>query len=560
MALAGNAERLCDSPAARLLIHDREHKLKRILRGWTIRAHRNCGPAILGHRSWSSDGSYRNGCLAIFSMVWRRPMLRPDERQHLLELLRPPAGCKLDIAVGTTFSLDLLSALMLPLSFAFFDWEHEDGELVADPLALLEALRRYGDRFTIFCQSGQIRLPRKYQPLVTFLEPCIYDVKAPDADGVFHPKVWALRFIAEDGAIRYRVLCLSRNLTFDRCWDTVVALDGELTDRSNAIAANHPLADLIAALPSLARLRLPGPRRQGIDKIADELRRVRFTWPEGFDEKECRFWVAGLNGRIAAPFGARHDKALNVSPFISNTVVRDFLDHTGKTHLVSRPECLQELPQETLRDCDSVSFLAPELTDESDEDAPPAKSEVLEGLHAKLFVIDRGWNASVFSGSFNATAQPRRTRRMLRRYLSTWVDWKSSKLGEGLKDFCARALKFPEEAAEGITGSSLPWTLHKNPDHGCIREVKSNSGTVQKDWAVVKSNTLPDQFCIAVVGHQGWSRDPDSTARYALAVSFEVVGQEVAIYEPLKVAIEALEAESGIGIENEVEIEIDEEP
>lgn len=65
-----------------------------------------------------------------------------------------------------------------------------------------------------------------------------------------------------------------------------------------------------------------------------------------------------------------------------------------------------------------------------------------------------------------------------------------------------------------------------------------NSGTVQKDWAVVKSNTLPDQLCIAVVGHQGWSRDPDSTARYALAVSFEVVGQEVAIYEPLNVAVD----------------------
>ena len=331
-------------------------------------------------------------------------MLRPDERQHLLELLRPPAGSKLDIAVGTTFSLDLLSALMLPLSFAFFDWEHEDGELVADPLALLEALRRYGDRFTIFCQSGQIRLPRKYQPLVTFLEPCIYDVKAPDADGVFHPKVWALRFIAEDGAIRYRVLCLSRNLTFDRCWDTVVALDGALTDRSNAIAANHPLADLIAALPGLARQPLPRPRRQGVEKIAEELRRVRFTWPEGFDEKESRFWVAGLNGKIAAPFGTRQDKALIVSPFISNTIVRDFLDHTGKTHLVSRPECLQELPQKTLQDCESVSFLAPELTDESDDDAPATKGEVLEGLHAKIFVIDRGWNASVFSGSFNATA------------------------------------------------------------------------------------------------------------------------------------------------------------
>jgi hypothetical protein len=119
-------------------------------------------------------------------------MLRPDERSHLLQLLRPPAGCKFSLAVGTTFSLDLMSALMLPLSFAFFDLEKSDGELVADPLALLEALRRYGNRFTIFSQSGQIRLPRKYPPLVTFLEPCIYDVEPPDKEGVFHPKVWAL--------------------------------------------------------------------------------------------------------------------------------------------------------------------------------------------------------------------------------------------------------------------------------------------------------------------------------------------------------------------------------
>lgn len=330
-------------------------------------------------------------------------MLKPDERQHLLELLRPPAGCKLDVAVGTTFSLDLISALMLPLSFAFFDWQHADGELVADPLALLEAFRRYGSRLTIFCQSGQIRLPLKYSQLVTFLEPCIYDVKAPDGEGVFHPKVWALRFVADNGLVRYRVLCLSRNLTFDRCWDTVVALDGELTDRSNAITANHPLADFVAALPGLARLPLPRERRQGIAKIADELRRVRFTWPNGFDESQCRFWVAGLDGKSVAPFGTRRDKAMIVSPFVSNPVVREFLDHTSETHLVSRLESLQELPQETLQSCKSVRFLAPDVVDESDEEAQPGGDEVLDGLHAKLFIIDHGWDASVFSGSFNAT-------------------------------------------------------------------------------------------------------------------------------------------------------------
>ena len=89
-------------------------------------------------------------------------MLKPDEREHLRELLRPPSGFEIDLAVGTTFSLDLLSALILPLSFALLDWEHADGERPADPLAILEALRRYGDRFTIFCQSGQMRLPLQY--------------------------------------------------------------------------------------------------------------------------------------------------------------------------------------------------------------------------------------------------------------------------------------------------------------------------------------------------------------------------------------------------------------
>jgi hypothetical protein len=117
-----------------------------------------------------------------------------------------------------------------------------------------------------------------------------------------------LRFLAKDGGVRYRVLCLSRNLTFDRCWDIVVALDGELLDRSNTIAANHPLADLVAALPRFALRLLASARRQGVAKVANELRRVRFTLPEGFDE--CRFWAAGLSGRAVSPFGGRRAKTL----------------------------------------------------------------------------------------------------------------------------------------------------------------------------------------------------------------------------------------------------------
>jgi hypothetical protein len=150
------------------------------------------------------------------------------------------------------------------------------------------------------------------------------------------------------------------------------------------------------------------------------------------------------------------------------------------------------------------------------------------------------------------TAQPRRTRRNLRRYLSTWVDWKTSGLGEGLEAFRLRALK-DEEKATKVPG--LPWTLNENVNAGYIRGIRRNSGTVQKDWAVVKSNALPDQFCIAVVGHLGWSHDPDSTAHYALAVTFEILGKEIAIYEPLRTAVIELQAQVEARSEAEIEIE-----
>ena len=109
-------------------------------------------------------------------------------------------------------------------------------------------------------------------------------------------------------------------------------------------------------------------------------------------------------------------------------------------------------------------------------------------------------------------AQPRRTRRNLRRYLSTWVDWKSSRIGESIDAFRSRALRDIE--GDRGEGDSFGWTLEAKPGHGEIRGVKRSSGTVQKDWAIVKSNALPPDFCIAVVGHQGWSHDPDSTAKY----------------------------------------------
>jgi hypothetical protein len=62
-----------------------------------------------------------------------------------------------------------------------------------------------------------------------------------------------------------------------------------------------------------------------------------------------------------------------------------------------------------------------------------------------------------------------------------------------------------------------------------------------------------------VRGHNGWSKDPDNTASYTLAVTFDIVGQEIAIYDPLRIAVQELQTELGIGeLEAEAEIDIEE--
>ena len=151
-------------------------------------------------------------------------MLDPYDRRHLLDVLRPPESYSLDFAIGTTFSLDLLALMTAPLGFTFFEAETENGS--PDPLALIESLRRYAGRISIFCQKGRIYIPREYeQPLYTYLEGSVFQARPPLEGSVFHPKVWAMRYISQDRPIAYRFLCLSRNLTYDRSWDTSLVLD-----------------------------------------------------------------------------------------------------------------------------------------------------------------------------------------------------------------------------------------------------------------------------------------------------------------------------------------------
>ena len=135
-------------------------------------------------------------------------------------------------------------------------------------------------------------------------------------------------------------------------------------------------------------------------------------------------------------------------------------------------------------------------------------------------------------------AQPRRTRRLTRGYLGVWADWEVSRLNESVASFQNRVSKDIPTAAED--GDSIPWTIGKFADKNKIHGVRRNVSTLQKDWAIVKAHQLPNEFCIAVVGHPGWDSRLDAFAKYSLVVSFEAINKDLEIYNPIKVEIDRL--------------------
>jgi hypothetical protein len=332
-------------------------------------------------------------------------MLEPQSRRHLLESLRPPPGYTLDHAIGTTFSLDLLTLLTAPLAFTLFDWEDEEGQPSRDPLPLLEAVRRYASRISIFCQAGRIAVPKGNQPLLSYLENSVFQVNARAPQGVFHPKVWVLRFTSPEEAPLYRLLCLSRNLTFDRAWDTVLVLEGEYSERRNAYASNHPLGNFVAELPGLATGPMPERVRAAVDRAQYELRRVAFEPPEGFEE--IYFWPLGIEGARRWPFaprGRRPDRMLVVSPFISAGCLNRLAGGRDGNLLISRPEELDKLDPTSFERFERVYVLNPAAQpEERDEEQEEAAQEALSGLHAKLYIADAGSKARIWTGSANAT-------------------------------------------------------------------------------------------------------------------------------------------------------------
>jgi hypothetical protein len=305
-----------------------------------------------------------------------------------------------DEAIATTFSMDPALLLEAPVYLALMA---ADGQTDPDPLSVLEAIRRYSKRITVYVQRGRIQVPQiaKPNPLFGFLEEMVVEVTAPGG-GVFHPKVWAIRFISPDQSnAMYRLVVLTRNMTTDQSWDLSLQLEGTITGQE--FNSNNPLARFFKTLPELVTGSTESGRSEQAFRFADELHRVQWELPDGFDE--LTFYLPGTKGFDWDPPMA--NRMAVISPFCSDEALQALAKKTKAADaLISRPESLSALNMDTLDLFTQCLHLDNAAESEDGEEGNITEQPLATGLHAKVYLFETRYYSDythVIMGSANAT-------------------------------------------------------------------------------------------------------------------------------------------------------------
>ena len=346
-------------------------------------------------------------------------MLNPNyDRLDYGKILAPPAGSVLDFAVGTTYSLDLDA--LVGASIALGLSEETDSEVMNNPVCLLEALRRTGDKVALFCEGGQIHLPGNVSSLYILLEKMVFTVKTDKQSGIakypsFHPKFWLIRYTNSNDEYIYRIVVLSRNLTFDRSWDISFYMDGKVTKRN--VRKNEPVCDFLRYLSA----QLPDDKNgkekaKSIRSLISELPNVIFD-PNDRMFNDYEFIPNGIkrnNGKLyrfdeTDLFNETFHEIFIMSPFISGDIIRDFNNRNdfspienSRYMLVTRELSLGKLNPDDVSNFDIYTLRDRVIDGETSisDDATPAQKQ---DIHAKVYMIKKYSTSNLYLGSLNAS-------------------------------------------------------------------------------------------------------------------------------------------------------------
>lgn len=307
-----------------------------------------------------------------------------NDRLSYGELLRPDVGYTLDFAVGTTYSLDLEALLGIPVSLGLL--EDADAEQMRSPLYVLEAIRTSSDKIAIFCNAGGIKLPDKIQSVYSLLEESVFQVKL-SKNSNFHPKLWVLKYSNEAGKSYFKLLVLSRNLTFDSSIDLCVAMRGEVKHARRL--KNKSLADMLTFVGQYAKR----AKQQQILSLAEDVMRVAaFEVEHPFEDyKFFPMGIPGHPGNETKLFEQKYD-LFAVSPFLSDDVVQQLTQNASQKILITRKS---SVTKRTMEAFDHVFITKDILSDN--------EFGIKQDIHAKLYFTTTQDGNYLYIGSANAS-------------------------------------------------------------------------------------------------------------------------------------------------------------
>ena len=346
-------------------------------------------------------------------------MLNPNhDRLDYSQIIAPPAGYHLDFAVGTTYSLDLDALVGACLALGLS--QETDSELMNNPVCLLEALRGTGDKVALFCEGGQIAMPNHVTSLYILLEKMVFSVKTEKKKGIamfpsFHPKFWLIRYKSTEERLLYRLIVLSRNLTFDRSWDVAYYMDGHIGE--DAAEKNGPVCDFLWYLIDQLPTDVNGKEKEkNILSLIRELPNVAFNpvEKEFYDYEFIPNGVKRQNGEYyrfdeTALFRDTFHEILIVSPFISGGIIRSFNDRNTKSPIGSSRYMLitREMSLGRLKPEDVSRFKIYTMRDAviDGENAISGDTQEIQkqDIHAKIYMIRKNSNSDLYLGSLNAS-------------------------------------------------------------------------------------------------------------------------------------------------------------
>jgi hypothetical protein len=352
-----------------------------------------------------------------------------SDRIEYIDQLRPPKNYDLENAVGTTYSLDLVALLGCCLSFAHLDAEQDPRK--ANRVGLFASLQCVGDKLDVFCEKGRAKNNPHLGEMCVLVERMVHEMTVTPARGrgfaSFHPKVWVLEYRkrgAKKAERLYRLLVLSRNLTFDGSWDLGVTLEGEPAGRGT-VPSSRPIGDflryLARTLPAGA-----GSRRSRLVSFAGRVEKALFKVDgQNFDGFEFLPIGARDTGLQSASdldlFVKPNDNVLVMSPFLSEEgPLEKLAPRAGragvKRLLLSRQESLDRLdpsvrdrfdcyvPKPWLADVD-IEDDGPGLPDATDPEPDASRlAAQFAQLHAKAYLTESDAGRDLYVGSLNASA------------------------------------------------------------------------------------------------------------------------------------------------------------